>query len=112
MKIQRKLTPEEFEAIKPRLKRMSQRNVDAAYQVLVNDKTQSEIARELGVTQQSIGDAVNAVWKHFQKHYEQESGLAIPSDWIKVSALLPPEMAKVVTQMEKSARDKLRKDQR
>ena len=112
MKNSRQLTLEEFSEIKPRLRRMSSRNVEAAYEVLVNNKTQSEMARELGVTQQSIGDAVNAVWRHYQKHYEQEAGLIIPRDWVKVSAVLPPEMAKVVTQMEKSAHEKLRKDQR
>ncbi len=110
--MKRQLTPEEFKALRPHLTRMKPQNVDAAYQVLVTGKTQLAMAKELGITQQSVCDAVNAVWRHFQTYYEKKTGFKIPADWIKVSAVLPPEMAEVVTQMERSAREKLMKEQR
>jgi hypothetical protein len=112
MKHQRHLTREEFCAIRPRLARMRPRNIEAAYQVLVNAHTQSHIAHTIGVTQQSIGDAVNAVWRHYLRHVEQQTGLCIPHDWVKVCTLLPPDMAALVDQMEKSALAALKKDQR
>jgi hypothetical protein len=112
MKNQRQLTHDEFEAIRPRLVRMSQNNVDAAYHVLVKGESQTTTGKLYGVTQQSIGDAVNAVWRHFLKDCKEKSGVEIPPDWVRVSATLPPEMAQVVTQMERSAMDKLSKDNR
>ncbi|MDF3889006.1 TrfB-related DNA-binding protein [Cupriavidus basilensis] len=110
--MKRSLTPEEFKALQPRLRRMKPENVDAAYQVLVAGKTQLAMAEELGVTQQAIYDAVSTVWRHYAKDYEERNGIKIPPDWKKVTAVLPPEMAEVVTQMEKSAREKLMKEQR
>lgn len=110
--LKRQLTPEEFDSLRPRLTRMKPENVEAAYQVLVAGKTQSAMARDLGVTQQAVLDAVNGVWRHFVTQYEKKTGIKYPADWIKVSAVLPPEMAEVVSQMEKSAREKLMKEQR
>jgi hypothetical protein len=110
--MKRTLTPEEFDALRPRLKRMKPESITSAYQVLVEGKTQLAVAAERSVTQQSIYDAVSTVWRHYQTDYEDRSGLKIPADWRKVTAVLPPEMAEVVTQMEKSAREKLMKEQR
>ncbi|EBS5600544.1 hypothetical protein DUQ00_22055 [Salmonella bongori] len=98
MRGKKSLTETEFEAIRPYLTRMKERNITAVKDYLVNGKKQIAIAEELGVTKKAVSQMVNKAW---QIHLEK--GIT-PEGWVTFNVTLPEGMADVVKQMEKQAR--------
>lgn len=104
MRGKKRLTAEEFETIRPFLSRLKERNLQAIFDHLVNGKKQTEIADELEVTRKAVSQMVNKAWA---LHCERGTR---PEGWTSVSVTLPPDMAEIVRDMERKAREKLAKD--
>ncbi|CAE6850899.1 MAG: TrfB-related DNA-binding protein [Burkholderia gladioli] len=103
MRGKKRLTAQEFEAIRPYLSRLKERNVHALQQILVDGRTQTEIAGELGVTNKAVSQMVSKAWQFHIDHGER------PNGWTSISVTLPPDMADMVKDMERKARENLTK---
>lgn len=89
------MTPEEFEAVQRRLGRMTLDTVRLAREVLVDGKSQAEVATANNLTRQRVSSAVARIVK---------AASDVPPDWQKVEVWLPPAMAEQVRSMEAEAR--------
>lgn len=103
MRGKKRLTAQEFEAIRPYLSRLKERNVDALQQILVVGRSQTEIAGVLGVTNKAVSQMVGKAWQFHIDHGSR------PNGWTSISVTLPPEMADMVKDMERKARENLTK---
>ena len=102
MRKNKRLTTEEFEAIRPHLARMKERNVEAIRAILVEGRPQKDVAAELDVSAVAVSSMVRSAWEYHITHG------ARPEGWISVSVVLPPEMAQLVKEMERNARENLK----
>lgn len=100
----KRLTAQEFAAIRPYLKRLKERNIQAIYEHLVDGRQQTELAEELGVTKKAVSQMVGKVWALHVAHGER------PEGWTSISVTLPNEMAEIVKDMERRARENLTRD--
>lgn len=91
----RLMTAEEFDALRPRLGRLSLDTVNRAREVLVDGQRQSEVARKHGLTRQRVSGMVARVLA---------AAHGIPRGWEKVEVWLPPAVAEQVRTMEADAR--------
>jgi hypothetical protein len=89
------MTPEEFEAVQRRLGRMTLDTVRLAREVLVDGKSQAEVATANSLSRQRVSSAVARIMK---------AASDVPADWQKVEVWLPPAMAEQVRTMEVEAR--------
>jgi hypothetical protein len=103
MRGKKRLTAQEFETIRPYLSRLKERNIQAIYQILVESRKQTEVADELNVTTKAVSQMVGKAW---QFHIERGER---PEGWTSVSVTLPPDMAEIVKDMERKARENLTK---
>ena len=90
-----KMTAKEFDELRPRLGRLSLDTVDLAREVLVNGKTQSNVAREYGLSRQRVNGMVSRVIAAANE---------IPLGWKRVDVWLPPDLAEEVQKMEANAK--------
>lgn len=97
MATKKTLTHSEFESIRQHLSQMKARSIDIAYDVLVNGAKQTDLAEKHGITTKAVSQMVGTVWKTFLEHGSR------PKGWVSLDVCLPPEMAKVVKQMEEAA---------
>ena len=102
MRKNKRLTTEEFEAIRPHLARMKDRNVEAVRAILVEGRPQKDVAVELDVSAVAVSSMVRSAWEYHITHGVR------PEGWVNVSAVLPPEMAQLVKEMERNARENLK----
>jgi FixJ family two-component response regulator len=102
MRKNKRLTPEEFDAIRPHLARMKDRNVEAIRAMLVEGRPQKEVAVELDVSAVAVSSMVRSAWEYHITHG------ARPEGWVNVNVVLPPDMAQLVKEMERTARENLK----
>lgn len=102
MRKNKRLTTEEFEAIRPHLARMKDRNVEAIRGILVEGRPQKDVAAELDVSAVAVSSMVRSAWEAHITHGTR------PEGWVSVSVVLPPEMAQLVREMERNARENLK----
>jgi len=81
---ERKMTVREFDALLPRLGRMSFDTVMIARSVLVEGQRPAEAAKQFGTSRQRVHSILNRV---------QKSAGEIPKSWKRVDVWLPPEWA-------------------
>lgn len=96
MKVKRRMTSAEFEAVRPLLK-ISADRVDAARAALVDGQTLQVIGDRYGWARQSVGDAVNSVWRTLQSYHESQraaanSGAMLPPGWERVTLIAPSHL--------------------
>lgn len=95
MPAKRRLTEREFASVRPLL-RISPERQDAAYAILVANKSYTTVAAEYGCSRQSIGDAVNSVWDTYQRvlasQAAEEDDATIPPGWERVTLVAPTEI--------------------
>jgi FixJ family two-component response regulator len=103
MRSKKRLTAQEFETIRPHLSKLKERNVQAIYQILVEGRKQADIADELGITKVWVNQMVGLAWKLHIEHGDR------PEGWTSISVSLPPDMAEIVKDMERKARENLTK---
>jgi len=89
------MTPEEFEALRPRVGRLSMDTVELARSVLVDGATQSEAAVQHGMSRQRV----HGIVQRFKAAAED-----LPTDWRRVEVWLPPHLAAQVEAMAREAR--------
>lgn len=94
----KQLTQDEFEAIVPFLS--SRANKAALSAVMVDGRTQADVAREFNVTRKAISQSVGRAW---QIHCERGSR---PDGWVPVNVVLPQDLAEFVNDMARKARAK------
>lgn len=90
-----KMTVAEFEALRPRLGRLSLDTVDIARAVLVDGMRPADAARRHNMTRQRV----HGIIQRFQAAAQQ-----VPTQWRRVEVWLPPELAAQVEQMAERAR--------
>lgn len=94
-----KMTPEEFDALRPLLGRLSLDTVKLAREVLVDGKTQVEVAKAHGLTKQRVNGMVTRV---------TAASHDVPATWRRVEVWVPPELVDQVRQVEAKARAALK----
>lgn len=100
MRGNKRLGPEEFEALLPHLERLGERNINGARAIMVDGRPQKQVAEEMGVSKATASAFVCRVW---EAHIEFGTR---PPGWINLNVTLPPELADVVKDMERKAREK------
>jgi len=94
------MTAQEFDALKPRLRRMTVKTIQLARDVLVSGMGFAEAGGKVGVSRQRVEALVNRV-------------LAVrdetPADWVKVDIWLPPEEADKLRQVEARVKAKIKR---
>ncbi|KQH72932.1 TrfB-related DNA-binding protein [Xylella fastidiosa subsp. sandyi] len=101
MKPGKKITSQDFEKLRPYLSRFKEQNIEAIRKILVDGQQQTNVANTLGVTNKAVSYMVRKAWQTYIKHGER------PEGWISISVTLPPDMAELVKDIERKAREKL-----
>lgn len=102
MRKNKRLTMAEFETIRPYLARMKKRNIEAIRTILVEGRRQKDVAIEMDVSAVAVSSMVRSAWD-----YHITYG-ARPEGWVSVSVVLPLEVAQLVMEMERNARENLK----
>lgn len=92
---EKRMTAADFEAALPRLGRFTEETIDIARSVLVEGKSQVEVARERGLTRQRVSSMVKSVLSAANE---------VPREWERVEVWLPPALAAKVREMEATAK--------
>ena len=90
-----KMTAAAFDDLRPRLGRLTEETIDIAREVLVEGKSQSDVARERGLSRPRVSSMVKSV---------VSAANEIPREWQRVEVWLPPDLAEQVRQMEADAK--------
>ena len=93
-----RMTPEEFERLRPRLGRVSAATAAIAREVLVDGLSLTEAGQRNGLTRQRVLGIVRRV---------QAAASAVPNSWRRVEVWLPPQLAAEVEEMAQRARSEL-----
>jgi len=94
----RRLTAQQFEAVRPHLGRLSDQRVQAARMALVDDLPMDGIAKHFGwSSRQTVSDAVSSVFAAWARYEEAQLvsgrvGLLTPPGWEAVTLLAPPAL--------------------
>lgn len=89
------MSAEEFDALLPRLGRLSLDTVRIARAVVVDGQRPADVARRYGMSRQRV----SGILRRFQ-HAERD----VPRDWRRVEVWLPPDLAQRVEEMARDAR--------
>jgi len=95
-----KMTPQEFEAARPGFGRQTDDTIEMVRLVLVEGQSQTDVARQYGLTRQRVSLAVKQILTVADN---------IPKGWVKLEIWLPPALANKVRDMEQKARQQLKK---
>jgi len=90
-----RMTPAEFDALRPVIGRMAADSIDVARRVLVDGLTQAEVATTYNMSRQRVF----GILQRFQM-----ASQSVPHGWRKVEVWLPPELADQVEEMAERAR--------
>lgn len=86
---QKRLTAAEFDAIRPHLDNLEDKNILAARRILVDGAMQKHIAAELAMTKEAVSAIVKRVWtRHVESGHR-------PDGWERVEMVLPADLAEV-----------------
>lgn len=96
----KQLTEEEFARLVPHLSKRA--NAKALHAVMVEGRTQAEVARDEGISRKAVSQSVGRAW---QLHIERGDR---PEGWVRVDVALPQVLADVVYEMVRKARADLR----
>lgn len=95
----RRLTAEQFDAVRPHLKRLSAERIRAARMALVDDIPMQAIADYFGwSSRQTVSDAVTSIFAALARYEEARlvadgtTGILAPPGWEAVTLLAPPEL--------------------
>lgn len=99
----KRLTPSEFDFIRPHLERQKEANIEHIRRVLVEGVKQRDIAEQLHMTVQGVSAMVARAWKTHVECGER------PAGWRVVHVALPEDVADLVEEMAYIARRRMRK---
>lgn len=103
MAARKRLTPDEFDFIRPYLERQKEENIEHVRRILVDGLKQRALANELGITIQGVSAMVTRAWNTHVEHG------ARPVGWRVVQVALPDHVADVIEEMADIARRRIRK---
>ena len=94
--IKRRMTALEFETVRPFLK-ISDERIEAAYSVLVENKTMREVGERFNNTRQAVDGSVRHVWLTLEKYHESQkavnsAGILLPPGWEQVTLIAPKRL--------------------
>lgn len=89
------MTAEEFDALRPRLGRLSLDSFEIARAILVDGLKTTEAANRYGMTRQRV----HGIVQRFRAAAQE-----VPTGWRRVEVWLPPELAQKVEAMAEQAR--------
>lgn len=93
-----RMTPEDFEALRPKIGRLAIDTIELARAVLVDGMTQTEAASKHGMSRQRV----NGIVQRFKA-----AAVDVPTSWRRVEVWLPPALAAQVETMAREARSGL-----
>lgn len=85
--VKKRLTQKQFNKAVAYFRRMPEKTVEIAYEVLVNGRTRPEVAEEYGVTRQFVDTRVNRI---YDRYMTDEA--ACPKGWVKKEFCFPKEL--------------------
>lgn len=94
----RRMTAAEFDGLRPMLKTLSRERVAAARAVLVEGKTQAEVAEHHGwSSRNSVASCVDAVWRKLETLQASQMAAAkaatlLPPGWEQVTLIAPSQL--------------------
>ena len=94
MRIKRRMTATEFEAVSPFLN-ISEKREKAARAALVDGETLQAVGDRLGCTRQAVCDAVNVVWEKLARWRESQQAASVtllPPGWEQVTLIAPSNL--------------------
>lgn len=105
------LTEAQFNELKKRAmnnktRKYSSKNLDAAYEVMVNKKRAVDIAETFNMSRQNLSRILRDLWAISNnlippsRAFQRRNLKIIPKTWVRVSAILPPHLAKKVQDIE------------
>lgn len=103
MPTRKRLTPSEFDFIRPHLERQKEQNIEHVRRILVDGVKQRDLADELGMTVQGVSAMVRRAWSTHVEHGER------PAGWRVVHVTLPDYVADVIEELADIARRRMRK---
>jgi len=96
MRLKRRMTATEFEAVRPLLN-ISDDRIEAARLALVEGRTLQAVGDQFGWSRQAVGDAVSVVWKKLEDYRESQrvaanAGTLLPPGWEQVTLIAPSHL--------------------
>ena len=94
MRVKRRVTAPEFEAVRPLLN-ISEERIEAARAVLVEGQRLQAVANRYGWSRQAVHDTVSVVWRTFQRYQEAQTaavGEPVPPGWERVTLVAPADL--------------------
>ena len=96
MRIKRRMSAAEFNAVRPFLK-ISEDRIEAARRALVDGETLQAVGKHYGWSRQAVGDAVGVVWRAFADYRASLQATAaavghLPPGWDSVTLIAPNEL--------------------
>ena len=88
---------QEFEAVLPLIKKISDQRREAAKAALVDGMSLATVAEACGWTRQAVNDAIRQVWAARERYHESQrataqAGLLLPPGWEQVTLIAPSHM--------------------
>lgn len=113
MRIKRRMSAAEFNAVRPFLK-ISEDRIEAARRALVDGETLQAVGKHYGWSRQAVGDAVGVVWRAFADYRESQQATAaavghLPPGWDSVTLIAPHELIRKFREEISKATKKLSK---
>lgn len=96
MRLKRRMTAAEFDAVRPLLN-ISDDRIEAARLALVEGRTLQIVGDQFGWSRQAVGDAVSVVWKKLEDYRESQrvaanAGALLPPGWEQVTLIAPSHL--------------------
>lgn len=93
MRVKKRMTVAEFEAVRPLLK-ISEDRVKAARAALVDGQTFKSVADMFGWSRQAVNNAVMVVWRTLENYRQSQraevnAGMLLPLGWEQVTLIAP-----------------------
>ncbi len=97
MRVKRRMTVAEFEAVRQLLK-ISDDRINAARAALVDGETYQAVGNQFGWSRQAVNDTVAVVWKTLQSYREAQraatisNAVSLPPGWEEVTLTAPRDL--------------------
>lgn len=96
MKVGRRMTATDFEAVLPLLN-ISEDRCNAARGALVDGKSFQAMATIYGITRQAVGKSVDVVWEALERYQKAQratanAGALLPPGWEQITLIAPSHL--------------------
>jgi hypothetical protein len=93
----RRMSLQEFEAVLPLIKKISDQRREAAKAALVDGMSLATVAEAFGWSRQAVNDAIGQVWAARERYHESQranaqASVLLPPGWEQVTLIAPSHM--------------------